>query len=96
MPSIDITYTGLMRTAVQSGSERLHLPPGATLGELLEEVVRRHGAATRDFLFDDACDLLPHAIVLIDGARKRDTAASVGPEDATVRILVMSPMMVGG
>ena len=96
MPSIDITYSGLMRTAVRNGSERLHLPPGATLGDLLEEVVHRHGAATRDFLFDDACGLLPHANVLVNGSGVRDMAACVGPEDATVRILVMSPMMVGG
>lgn len=96
MQNVEVTYAGLIRTVVRGQSERLEVPRGATLGRLLEEVIRRHGPATRRFLFDESVGLLPQAIVLVNGAQVRDPAAALGNGDTTVRILVMSPMMVGG
>ena len=96
MPNVEITYTGLIRTAVGRRNERLDMAQGATLGELLQEVVRHHGPGVRRFLFDDDTGLPPHAIVIVNGRGVRDMAASLGEEHPVVRILVMSPMMVGG
>jgi hypothetical protein len=96
MLNVEITYAGLIRSAVRRRREHLEIARGATLGQLLEEVVRRHGPAARPYLLDDDVDLLPHAIISVNGTGVRDMAAPLGGESATVQILVLSPMMIGG
>lgn len=93
MPEVEVTYAGLIRTAVPSPGERLDLPAGATLRELLAEIVRRHGPRSRDFLFDPDGNLLPQAAIVVDGVGVRGMDAAIG---GSVRIVVMSPMMAGG
>ncbi|MBI4587482.1 MAG: MoaD/ThiS family protein [Candidatus Rokubacteria bacterium] len=95
MPDIEITYAGLIRTAVGCRRERLQMPDGATLAHLVGEVVRRHGSAARDHLVDGAGSLLPHAAIVIDGTGVRELDALI-PSGVVVRILVLSPVMVGG
>jgi len=93
---VEITYAGLIRTALRRNGERLDTPRGTTLGQLLDQIVLRHGPGTRRFLLDETDGLLPHAIVIVDGVAVRDRAARIGRTDSQVRILVLSPMMIGG
>lgn len=100
MPNVEITYTGLIRNVVGHRREALDMENGATLGQLLEEIVRRHGPEARRFLLDGQvtgeAGLLPHAIVAVNGVATRDTAAAFSEGAQAVQILVLSPMMIGG
>ena len=96
MLSVEITYTGLIRNVVGQRRENVDIPDGATLGQLLEEVVRRHGPEARRFLFDGKTALLPNAMVVVNGTVVRDTTAAFGEDAQVVQILVLSPMMIGG
>ncbi|MDP6574542.1 MAG: MoaD/ThiS family protein [Rhodospirillales bacterium] len=96
MPKIEIAYAGLIRTLVRSSEEHWDMPSGSTVGQLLEEVVRRHGPATRPHLLNGTAALPPHVLVSVDGVACRDLATPLDGKEARVRILVMSPMMVGG
>lgn len=96
MLNVEITYTGLIRNVVGQRRENLDIPSGATLGHLLEEVVRRHGPEAHRFLFDGEAGLLPHAMIVVNGTIVRDTAAAFGADAQVVQILVLSPMMIGG
>lgn len=96
MPQVDVTYSGLILQAVGQRSERRDLPDGATLGDLLRDLERKHGEPVRKLLFDERRGLLSHALVAVNGTAMRDLAAPIGRDGALVRILVMSPMMIGG
>ena len=95
MTVVEISYTGLIRTAVPCRSEKYELAEDATLGDLLTAVVQRHGPDTRKYLLDD-CSRLPSGVaVLMGGFGAHDLNARVG-KDETVQVVVMSPMMIGG
>lgn len=96
MLNVEITYTGLIRNVVGRRREHFDVAYGATLGQLLEEIVRRHGPEARRFLFDGEVGLLPHAIVVVNGTVVRDTTATFREDAQVVQILVLSPMMIGG
>lgn len=95
MPEIEITYAGLIRAVISCRGERLLLPEGATLAQLLGEIVRRHGQAVRDHLFDGAGSLLPSAAIVMEGTAVRTLDVPI-PGRVVVRIVVLSPVMVGG
>jgi len=95
MRSVEVVYSGLIRSAVRSGSESYDLDDQATLRELLNEIVRRHGPQARRHLCDDAGGLASGASILVDGFAARDLDARFG-DGGQVQVVVLSPMMIGG
>ena len=69
---------------------------GATLRDVLLEVVRRHGVEASRFLFDDDGRLLPHSIILVNDHSVRKLEQVLCKEDDNIKIVVMGPMMTGG
>jgi len=96
MPKVEVTYSGLIMQEIGRRRELRELPHGATLGDLLQTLEREHGEPVRDLLFDERRSLLSQALVAVNGTSVRDLAMPVGRDNAVVRILVMSPMMIGG
>ncbi len=95
MPSVEVVYSGLIRAAVRRASEPYEMVAGATLRDLLNAIVRRHGLEAQRYLFDDAAGLVSGASILMDGFAARDLDARIG-DDGKVQVVVLSPMMIGG
>lgn len=96
MQQVEVTYSGLIKQEIGRRRELRELPYGATLGDLLRALEREYGKPVRDLLFDERRSLLSQVLVAVNGASVRDLAMPVGGDNAVVRILVMSPMMIGG
>jgi hypothetical protein len=96
MPSIEVIYGGLIRATAACHSETYELPADATVGTLLAEIVRRHGADAQPYLLsDDSSELAPGCAVLMSGSAARDLSVRLDVKQK-VKVLVMSPMLVGG
>lgn len=96
MQTVELSYLGLIARATGQRQERRELPPGATLGDLLRDLEREYGEQVGELLFGDGRGLLCSALVAIDGKAVRDLETPLRQEGSAVRILVMSPMMIGG
>ncbi|MBI2370981.1 MAG: MoaD/ThiS family protein [Deltaproteobacteria bacterium] len=66
MEELTVLYVGLIRTVVPRAEERLALPAGTTVGELLRELAGQYGERFRDALFASDGSLLPNVMVLLD------------------------------
>ena len=95
MASVEVVYSGLIRSTVRCGSEFYELSAGATLRDLLNEVIRRHGPEARRYLFTDDARLVSGASILMGGFAARNLDARIG-DDGQVQVVVLSPMMIGG
>lgn len=95
MPAVEVVYSGLIRATVRSASESYDMGAGATLRDLLNAVVQRHGPEVRRHLFDDAAGLVSGARILMGGYAARNLDARIG-DDGPVQVVVLSPMMIGG
>lgn len=96
MAQVEVSYSGLIKQEIGLRREPFELPPSATLGDLLHALEGKHGEQVRKLLFDERGDLLAYALVAVNGSAVRDLALRIGEEGCVVRILVMSPMMIGG
>jgi molybdopterin converting factor small subunit len=74
----------------RAGGEADHVLPGATVGEVLRELERRHPKVT-GWILDEQGRVRPHVNVFVDGERMREDAA-VGPDD----VLQVLPSISGG
>jgi hypothetical protein len=77
----------------------LTLPPGATLGSLLQELSSRYGPEFDEKMFLDGA-LAPHAVVLVNGHYARGPGDSGDVLDheggAEVEIVLLGPPLMGG
>ncbi|MCL4182397.1 MAG: MoaD/ThiS family protein [Burkholderiaceae bacterium] len=96
MQTVELSYLGLIARATGRRQERRELPPGATLGALLRDLERQYGEQVGELLFDDDRALLCNALVAVGGKAVRDLETPLPQDGSAVRILVMSPMMIGG
>ncbi len=97
MPHVEIIYCGLIRTTTARHSENYELAENATLRDLLLEIVRRHGDVVERYLFsEDHSQLASGATVLRDGGIVQRSLDAIVCGGEKIRVLVMSPMMIGG
>ncbi len=96
--AVRVSYAGLIRHLVPVADETLSLPDGSTVRDLLVAIADRHGHDVREMLFVGSQQLVPNAIVLLDGTdithlRGLDTVIDVA---GVTQVLVMNPATGGG
>ena len=74
----------------RTGGAGEHELPGATVGEVLRELERRHPPVT-GWILDERGRIRPHVIVFVNGERTREDTA-LGPGD----VLRVLPSISGG
>ena len=99
MGQFKVTFAGLIRRVVGTSETLLTLPPGATLGGLLQELTTRFGPAFEEQILLHG-ELAPHAVVLIDGQYARELGGSNAALDrqgpGQVEIVLLGPPAMGG
>ncbi|TAJ77766.1 hypothetical protein EPO44_20480 [bacterium] len=96
--AIQVLYFGLVRNVVKEGEEKVILPAGATVRNLLELLCQRHGEALRDALFTVEETLTANTMILLDGtnilyAKGLDTEIS---NQQSLHVLLTTTAMAGG
>ncbi len=96
--TIQVSYAGLIRHVVPVADETVHVPRGSNVRDLLLAIVARHGNPVREMLFVGADQLVPNAIVLLDGTdvthlQGLDTPLPAG---GVTQVLVLNPATGGG
>ncbi len=96
MSSIEVVYSGLIGTAAACESEAYRLAARATIRDLFREIIRRHGDEVRRYLLsDDYLKLASGAAVFMGGHLIRDLDTYLN-DDQKIKVIVLSPMMIGG
>ena len=90
---ITITYFGQLRQVVGAESEVAESAGPATLPAVLADLSARHGPDYRRIALDDAGDLRPSLIILVNGAPVAKGAAPALADGDEVTIL---PAIAGG
>lgn len=96
--TIQVLYFGLVRNVVKEAEEKVPLPAGATVRDLLEILCQRHGEPLRDALFTVESTLTANTIILLDGAnifsaRGLDTIID---SQQSLHVLLTTTAMAGG
>lgn len=63
---VTIQYSGQLKLAVGHGEERLELPEGATLDDLVRALAQRHDNGTRRFFVNDAGHAQPTLMLVVN------------------------------
>ncbi len=63
---VTIQYSGQLKLAVGRDDERLELPEGATLDELVRAVAQRHDNSARRFFVDDDGNAQPTLMLVVN------------------------------
>jgi len=88
-----LRYYSVIRKAAGTAREVEDLEAGCTLGELIERICRRHGAAFSD-LVSGGSRVEPRALILLDGVPvKGARLAEPAPDGAELSFF---PPMAGG
>ncbi len=99
MGECKVTFAGLIRRTVGTSELTVDLPPGTTLGQLLEQLSQRFGPEFEERILVNG-ELAPHAVVLIDGHYARELGGSGARLDAQgpghVEIVLLGPPLMGG
>jgi molybdopterin converting factor small subunit len=92
-----VTYSGPIRDALGISGEQVGHRAGETVRAVVHELERRHGATFGDALLAGAGQLVPNAIVLLDG---RDIRHGDGLETRVERpgelVILLMPAAAGG
>jgi molybdopterin converting factor small subunit len=96
--SVKVVFSGLIQHSFGSTEQQVAMPPGGTVRDLLQLLFRKHGEAFQEALFVGAGNLVPNAIVLVDG---RDIRHHNGLDlcldsQLCVELLVLPPATGGG
>jgi molybdopterin converting factor small subunit len=96
--TIQVLYFGLVRNVVKQAEETVVLPVGATVGDLLDILCKKHGDPLRDALFTVEETLIANAIVLLDGtnifySKGLDTEID---SQKSLHVLLTTTAMAGG
>ncbi|MBI4525338.1 MAG: MoaD/ThiS family protein [Deltaproteobacteria bacterium] len=65
--TIQVLYFGLVRNVVAEAEEKITLPAGATVRDLVDALCCKHGDALRDALFTVEGTLIANAMIILDG-----------------------------
>jgi hypothetical protein len=96
MHSIEVVYSGLIQTATARQTEIYKFVGETTVRDLFKEIIRRHGNNIQRYLLSDDClKLAPGAAVFKNGHLVRDLNTALA-ENQRIKVLVLSPMMIGG
>jgi len=91
---ITITYTGQLAEAAGASTEELELEPGATLGGLVDELAKNHGAKFASLLRDDSNRLRSSLLVALDGTQATGDREALALDE--VRELMFMTPIAGG
>jgi hypothetical protein len=96
--TIQVSYAGLLRHVVPVADETIDVPHGSNVRDLLLAIAARHGNDVREMLFVGADQLVPNAIVLLDGTDVTHLEGLNTPLSAggITQVLVMNPATGGG
>ena len=75
----------------RTGGAAEHDLPGATVGEVLRELERRHPPVT-GWILDEQGRIRPHVMVFVNGEGTREDSTSLAPGD----VLQVLPSISGG
>ena len=95
---IQILYFGLVRNVVKEGEDRVRIPAGTTVRDLLEILCQKHGEPLRDALFTVENTLTANTMILLDGtnifyAKGLDTVID---SEQCLHVLLTTTAMAGG
>lgn len=96
--TIQVLYFGLVRNVVKDAEETVTLPAGATVGDLLDSLCKKHGEVLRDALFTVEGTLIANAIILLDGTNIFFTNGLDTEIDSqqSLHVLLTTTAMAGG
>lgn len=96
--TIQVLYFGLVRNVVKEAEERLTLPAGATVRELLDALCQKHGEALRDALFTVENTLVANVVILLDGNNifYQKGLDTVIDDQQSLHVLLTTTAMAGG
>lgn len=63
---VTIQYSGQLKLAVGRADERLELPEGATLDDLVRALAERHDNGARRFFVDEAGEMQPTLMLVVN------------------------------
>lgn len=63
---VTIQYSGQLKLAVGRADERLELPEGATLDDLVRALAERHAHGVRRFFVDEAGEMQPTLMLVVN------------------------------
>ena len=99
MVEVKITFVGVLQRIVGCREEAVLVPEETTLGDLLRELIRRHGRELEEHLLENG-DLAALATVLVNG---RNAVSQGGLQakltdgsESNVEIVVLGPPLMGG
>ncbi len=96
---VRVTFVGLVQRLVGRREEKVSLPQEATLADLLQALVGRHGRELEQALLEEG-ELAAHVTVLINGYNALTQGGlmarlSDGPQNH-VEIVLLGPPLMGG
>ncbi len=96
--SVRVVYSGLLRHVLSAPEETVSIPHGSTLRELLEVLAQRHGEPFREAMFVGVGQIVPNAIVLLDGvdAQQRGGLDTAIHGQTAAQVLLMTAACGGG
>jgi MoaD family protein len=92
---MQVTFYATLRRIVGGASVAVDLPPGATVQQLLDAIIRCYPAIQSEML-DEAGHLLPHVHIFVNGRESTfmaDGLESVIPDGARIGVF---PAVAGG
>jgi MoaD family protein len=90
-----VQFSAQLRVLVGASEERVELPPGSTLAELLAQLAARHAEAAPHLLTTEGKQIRPSLLLVVnDRAVAIDDAATVLLRDGDVVTLL--PPIAGG
>ncbi len=99
MVEVKITFVGVLQRIVGCREEAVLVPEETTLGDLLRELIRRHGRELEEYVLENG-DLAALATVLVNG---RNAVSQGGLQakltdgsESNVEIVVLGPPLMGG
>lgn len=97
MLSISVLYSGILPLSIGTSEDRLTVPAGTSIRQLLDMLAQRHGEPFREAMFVVG-DLVPNAIVIALGKEMRHGRGLDLPIDreGRVEIILLPPASGGG
>lgn len=91
---VKIQYTGQLANHAGLSEEVIEIPDSSTCRQLIDEVVKRHGAEFSDLILNSDGEIRPSTLIILDGEQ-----AQGAPEalllDGVDTVMLMTPIAGG-
>ena len=91
--SITLSYAGQLAAEARVSEERLEIPEGTLVSQILRRVADAHGGKFHEMLFDEHTQLRRALVISIDGTQLPDPAQH--PCEKPCELFIMTPIAGG-